>query len=143
MKYLHKSPLRVHGRLKSTNCLVDNLWSLKLSDYGMAQYRMATNISDNERFTGLYGFLPFMGTLKLQSNGPLYSNTVIGTLTVDGWAVTFGTARKGLGGLGPRPVPSSLYLLHRFTARSEARYWLRIAIFAYYTCIRIHVPLMG
>ena len=52
---------------------------------------------------------PFMGTLKPQSNGALYINTVIGTLAVDGWAVTFGTARRGLGGLGPRPVPSSLY----------------------------------
>jgi len=41
--------------------------------------------------------------------GPLYSNTVIGTLTVDEWAVTFGTARKGLGGLWPRPVLFSLY----------------------------------
>jgi len=40
-----------------------------------------------------------MGTLKPQSNGPLYSNTVIGTLAVDGWAVTFGTAKRGLGGL--------------------------------------------
>jgi len=39
-----------------------------------------------------------MGTLKPQSNGPLYGNTVIGTLAVDGWAVTFGTARRGLGG---------------------------------------------
>jgi len=39
----------------------------------------------------------------------LYTSTVIGTLAVDGWAVTFGTARRGLGGLGPRPVPSSLY----------------------------------
>ena len=29
---------------------------------------------------------PLMGTLKPQSNGPLNSNTVIGTLTVDGWA---------------------------------------------------------
>ena len=38
-----------------------------------------------------------MGTLKPQSNGALYSNMVIGTLAVDGWAVTFGTARKGLG----------------------------------------------
>jgi len=28
-----------------------------------------------------------MGTLKTQSNGPLYSNTVIGTVDVDGWAV--------------------------------------------------------
>ena len=50
-----------------------------------------------------------MGTLKPQSNGPLYSNTVIGTLAVDGWAVTFGTAMRGLGGLGPCPVPSSPY----------------------------------
>ena len=45
------------------------------------------------------GANPLMATLKPQSNGPLYSNTVIGTLAVDGWAVTFGTARMGLGGL--------------------------------------------
>ena len=50
-----------------------------------------------------------MGTLKPQSNESLYINTVIGTLAVDGWAVAFGTARKGLGGLRPHPVPSSLY----------------------------------
>jgi len=56
-----------------------------------------------------------MGTLKAQSNCPLYSNTVIGTLAVDWWAVTFGTARKGLGGLRPRPVPSSLYQMQQPT----------------------------
>ena len=50
-----------------------------------------------------------MGTLKPHSNGPLYSSTVTGTLAIDGWAVTCGTARRGLGGLGSRPVPSSLY----------------------------------
>jgi len=42
-----------------------------------------------------------MGTLKPQSNGPLYSNTVIGKLAVDGSSVTFGTARRGLAGCGP------------------------------------------
>ena len=47
----------------------------------------------------------YMGTLKPQSNGPLYSNTVIGTLAADGWAVTFGTARRGLGGLRPAQSP--------------------------------------
>jgi len=54
---------------------------------------------------------PLKDALKSQSNGPLYSSTVIGTLAVDGWAVavTFDTARRGLGGLGPHPVPSSLY----------------------------------
>jgi len=52
-----------------------------------------------------------IGTLRLQSNGPLYSNTVIGTgtLAVDGWAVTVGTVRRALSGLWPRLVPSSLY----------------------------------
>ena len=50
---------------------------------------------------------PLMGTLKPQSNGPLYNNTVIGTLVADGRAVTFGTARRGLGGLRPCPVRQS------------------------------------
>jgi len=48
-------------------------------------------------------------TLKPHSNGPLYNNKVISTLAVDGWDVTFGTARRGLGLLQTRPIPSSLY----------------------------------
>jgi len=48
---------------------------------------------------------PLMGTLNPHSNGPLYSNTVIGTLAADGWAVTFGTARRGLGRLWPAQPP--------------------------------------
>jgi len=35
-----------------------------------------------------------MGTLKPQSNGPLYNSMIIDTLAVDPWAVTFGTARR-------------------------------------------------
>ena len=62
---------------------------------------------------------PLKGTLKSQSNGPLYSNTVIGTLAVDGWAVTVGTARRGLGGLGPRPVPSLLYEMKQPTHQRQ------------------------
>jgi len=33
----------------------------------------------------------------------------VGTLAVDWWAVTFGTARRGLGGAAARPCPFSLY----------------------------------
>jgi len=44
-----------------------------------------------------------MATLKPQSNRPLYSNTVIGTLAVDGWAVTFGRTRRGMGGPAKSP----------------------------------------
>jgi len=55
---------------------------------------------------------PLIATLKPQSNEPSYTNTVIGTLPVDGWPVTFGKARRGMGGPqpgGPQPVPSLLY----------------------------------
>jgi len=42
---------------------------------------------------------------------------IVGTLAVDGWAVTFGTARRGLGGLQPRPV--------QFKQRSRDRHHTR------------------
>jgi len=38
-----------------------------------------------------------------------YYTGLTNTLAVDMWVVTFGTARGGLGGLRPRPVPSTLY----------------------------------
>jgi len=43
--------------------------------------------------------------LQPQSNGPSYSNAMIGKLAVDGWIVTFGTARtrRGLAGAAARP----------------------------------------
>ena len=47
-----------------------------------------------------------VGTLKPHSNGLLYSNTVIGIPAADDeWAVTFGTARRGPGGLGTAQSP--------------------------------------
>ena len=52
--------------------------------------------------------LTLYGHIKPLSNGQLYTNTVIGTLAVDGWVVTFGTARRGLGGAAARPDSSSL-----------------------------------
>ena len=61
------------------------------------------------RWTAVSILNPLIATLKPQSSGPSYSNTPIGTLAVGGWAVTFGTARRGLGGTAARPVPSSLY----------------------------------
>jgi len=67
-----------------------------------------------------------MGTLKWHSNGPLYSNAVIGTLAVDGWAVTFGTARRDLGG-PPRPllaVPNVTAHLSTASVPTSSYYYL-------------------
>ena len=39
MEYLHESPLECHGRLKSSNCLIDGRWALKITDYGLINLR--------------------------------------------------------------------------------------------------------
>jgi len=61
-------------------------------------------------------FSSFMDTLKPQSNRPLYINAVIGILATDGWAVTFGTARRDLAGCGPVAPPSPLLAVPNVTA---------------------------
>ena len=61
-----------------------------------------------------------MATLKPQNNRPLYDNTVIGTVAVDGWAVTLILIQRifclGMLHFGcnlmhfqARPVPNSLH----------------------------------
>jgi len=58
-----------------------------------------------------------MPILKPQSNGPLYSsNMVIGTPAIDGWAVTFGTARYQLVPAWPVALPSPLLAAPNVTA---------------------------
>ena len=84
-----------------------NVW--KLTDAEMDQQTSNTtyqliSCTDNVNIDS-FVINPLMGTLEPHSNKPLYSNTVIGTQANDGWAVTFGTAKRSLGGLRPRPVP--------------------------------------
>ncbi|XP_070194828.1 atrial natriuretic peptide receptor 1-like isoform X2 [Littorina saxatilis] len=38
MAYLHQHEI-VHGRLKPTNCVVDDRWTCKVTDYGLREYR--------------------------------------------------------------------------------------------------------
>ena len=39
MEYIHDSPLRQHGNLKPSNCIIDARWSLRLTDYGLENMR--------------------------------------------------------------------------------------------------------
>uniref|UniRef100_A0A182NMQ6 Guanylate cyclase n=1 Tax=Anopheles dirus TaxID=7168 RepID=A0A182NMQ6_9DIPT len=49
MRYLHASPLRVHGSLSSRNCVVDARWVLKITDYGMLSFNEAQGITPASR----------------------------------------------------------------------------------------------
>ena len=39
MHYLHNSAIGSHGHLKSTNCVVDSRFALKIADYGLPSMR--------------------------------------------------------------------------------------------------------
>ncbi|XP_055350605.1 receptor-type guanylate cyclase Gyc76C-like isoform X2 [Paramacrobiotus metropolitanus] len=39
MCYLHMSPIKSHGNLKPTKCLVDSRFTVKISDYGLHEFR--------------------------------------------------------------------------------------------------------
>ncbi|UYV64173.1 hypothetical protein LAZ67_2006930 [Cordylochernes scorpioides] len=43
MQFLHDSPIKTHGNLKSTNCLVDSRWVVKIADFGLHQLKQGAD----------------------------------------------------------------------------------------------------
>ena len=46
MAFLHNSVIVSHGNLKSSNCVVDNRFVLKITDYGLSSFRTEFDIND-------------------------------------------------------------------------------------------------
>ena len=46
MHYIHKSVINSHGNLKSSNCVIDSMFVLKVTDFGMNNFK--TNDEDKD-----------------------------------------------------------------------------------------------
>lgn len=47
MAFLHNSIISSHGSLKSSNCVVDSRFVLKITDYGLASFRSTAEPDDS------------------------------------------------------------------------------------------------
>ena len=52
--YIHDSLLGFHGYLKSTNCLVDSRWVLKISSYGLQCFSKSQDKKEDQGEYALY-----------------------------------------------------------------------------------------
>lgn len=48
MHYLHSTDIRSHGNLKSSNCVVDSRFVLKIADFGLHSLRKTNSDEDSE-----------------------------------------------------------------------------------------------
>lgn len=73
MNYLHNSYIGSHGNLKSSNCVVDSRFVLKITDYGLASFRSP---NENEDSHELYASKQMLSK-KCKHVGSLISNCEI------------------------------------------------------------------
>lgn len=56
MDFIHKSNLRFHGNLKPSTCLVDSRLQIKLSGFGLREFKYGTtnqtNLEENTNYSG-------------------------------------------------------------------------------------------
>lgn len=57
MAFLHNSIIASHGSLKSSNCVVDSRFVLKITDYGLASFRSTAEPDDSHALYASEAFL--------------------------------------------------------------------------------------
>lgn len=64
MNYLHNSYFGCHGNLKSSNCVVDSRFVLKITDYGLASFRSSCENDDSHALYASKSFIHSLRTLS-------------------------------------------------------------------------------
>ncbi|XP_023347812.1 atrial natriuretic peptide receptor 1 isoform X2 [Eurytemora carolleeae] len=79
--FLHSSDLRIHGNLKSSNCVVDSRFAVKLTDFGLLSLRREENsdgTEDNEFWKRKLWTAPeLLNTSGGSQKGDVYSFSII------------------------------------------------------------------
>ncbi|KAL5004738.1 hypothetical protein ScPMuIL_018194 [Solemya velum] len=58
LNYIHSSPLKRHGNLKSSNCVVDNRWVLKLTEFGCSGFRRQIKKTSYQKYSSMFWTAP-------------------------------------------------------------------------------------
>ncbi|XP_070555016.1 speract receptor-like [Ptychodera flava] len=51
MIYIHAGPIKSHGNLKSSNCVVDHRWVLQITDYGLHEFKKGQLLVDDSEYS--------------------------------------------------------------------------------------------
>jgi serine/threonine protein kinase len=57
MAYLHSSDIKSHGKLKSSNCVVDSRFVLKITDFGLHNLRGRAELTEEDAYSYYKGEL--------------------------------------------------------------------------------------
>jgi len=72
MAYLHSTEIKSHGILKSSNCVVDGRWVLKITDYGLTKFKANQAEREEGDYAKFYRMLwtaPELLRLAIQEQG--------------------------------------------------------------------------
>ncbi|XP_064634469.1 atrial natriuretic peptide receptor 1-like [Lineus longissimus] len=106
LHYLHSSFLKSHGNLKSSNCVMDSRWMLKITDYGLQRLKVGQRedeLGDHERYSRLWWTAPELLRQALPPPGGTQKGDVYG-FGIIVYEITFRRAPYSTETLTPREI---------------------------------------